>query len=65
MEKIRLGKTGLKVTKTGFGGIPIQTPPAETAIRLVQESIDLGINFLTPRACTPIAKSASGKPSPP
>jgi len=46
MEKIRLGKTGLKVTKIGFGGIPIQTPPEETAIRLMQESIDLGINFI-------------------
>ena len=46
MEKIRLGKTGLQVTKTGFGGIPIQTPPEETAIRLVQESLALGINFI-------------------
>ena len=46
MEKIRLGKTNLKVTKIGFGGIPIQTPPEETAIRLVQESLDLGINFI-------------------
>jgi hypothetical protein len=46
METIRLGKTNLKVTKIGFGGIPIQTPPEDMAIRLVQESIDLGINFI-------------------
>jgi uncharacterized protein len=46
MEKIRLGKTNLMVTKIGFGGIPIQTPSEETAIRLVKESIELGINFI-------------------
>jgi len=46
MEKIRLGKTDLMVTRIGFGGIPIQTPPEDAAIRLVQESLDLGINFI-------------------
>jgi hypothetical protein len=46
MEKIRLGKTNLMVGRIGFGGIPIQTPSEETAIRLVKESIELGINFI-------------------
>ena len=46
METIRLGKTNLRVTKIGFGGIPIQTPPEDAAIRIVQESLDLGINFI-------------------
>jgi predicted aldo/keto reductase-like oxidoreductase len=46
MKKIRLGKTGLLATQIGFGGIPIQTPAEETAISIVRESIDLGINFI-------------------
>lgn len=46
MKKIRLGKTGLMVPETGFGGIPIQTPPEELAVALVRESLDLGITFI-------------------
>ncbi len=46
MKKIRLGKTDLMVPQIGFGGIPIQTPPEETAISLVRDSLDLGINFI-------------------
>jgi predicted aldo/keto reductase-like oxidoreductase len=45
MEKVRLGKTNLMVSRIGFGGIPIQTPPEEYAVRLVKNSLDLGINF--------------------
>ena len=46
MEKIRLGKTELMVTRIGFGGIPIQKPSEEEAIRLVQDSLDRGINYI-------------------
>jgi uncharacterized protein len=46
MKKIRLGKTGLMASQIGFGGIPIQTPPEETAISIVRESLNLGINFI-------------------
>ncbi len=46
MEKIRLGKTGLMVSRIGFGGIPIQKPSEEEAIRLVQDSLDRGVNFI-------------------
>ena len=45
MEKIRLGKTNLMVSRIGFGGIPIQTPPEEHAVKLVKNSLELGINF--------------------
>ena len=45
MEKIRLGKTNLKVSRIGFGGIPIQTPPEEKAVKIVKNCLDLGINF--------------------
>ncbi len=46
MEKIRLGKTGLMVTKIGFGGIPIQRVSEEQAIAVVNRCLELGINFL-------------------
>jgi len=46
MEKIRLGKTGLMVSRIGFGGIPIQKPSEEEAIRLVRDSLDRGVNFI-------------------
>jgi len=46
MEKIRLGKTGLMVSRIGFGGIPIQTPSEQEAIRLVRDSLDLGVNYI-------------------
>jgi predicted aldo/keto reductase-like oxidoreductase len=45
MEKIRLGKTNLMVSRIGFGGIPIQTPPEEHAVKIVKHCLDLSINF--------------------
>jgi len=45
MEKVRLGKTNLMVSKIGFGGIPIQKPSEEEAVRIVNNCLDLGINF--------------------
>jgi uncharacterized protein len=46
MEKIKLGKTGLMVTRLGFGGIPIQRLNEADAVKVVQKCLDLGINFL-------------------
>ncbi len=46
MEKIRLGKTELMVSRIGFGGIPIQKPSEEEAIRLVRDSLDRGVNYI-------------------
>jgi predicted aldo/keto reductase-like oxidoreductase len=45
MEKIRLGKTGLLVTKTSFGALPIQRISADEAVRLVRRAYDGGINY--------------------
>ena len=45
MEKIRLGKTNLMVSRIGFGGIPIQKPSEEEAVRIVKNCLDLGVNF--------------------
>jgi len=46
MEKIRLGKTGLMVSRIGFGGIPIQKPSEDEAIALVRDSLDRGVNYI-------------------
>ena len=52
MQKRTLGKTGLKVSVIGFGGIPIQKLPMREARNLVKEAMDAGINFL--RYCSRI-----------
>ncbi len=45
MEKVRLGKTGLMVTKTSFGALPIQRISVDDAVRLVRKAYDAGINY--------------------
>lgn len=45
MEKIRLGKTDMMVTRIGFGGIPIQRCSEDEAVAVVKKCLDLGINF--------------------
>ncbi len=46
MQKVRLGKTNLMVTKLGFGGIPIQRDSEEEAVAVVRKALELGINFI-------------------
>jgi predicted aldo/keto reductase-like oxidoreductase len=46
VEKIRLGRTGMMVTRLGFGGIPIQRLNEDDAVAVITRCLDLGINFL-------------------
>jgi predicted aldo/keto reductase-like oxidoreductase len=46
METTRLGKTGLMISRVGMGGIPLQRPPEEQAIRIVHRALELGINLI-------------------
>jgi predicted aldo/keto reductase-like oxidoreductase len=46
MQTIRLGKTNLQVSRIGIGGIPIQRPSFEDAIKVIQCALDLGISFI-------------------
>lgn len=46
MEYRILGKTGLKISRLGFGGIPIQKIDAEGTKKLTAELIKKGINFI-------------------
>jgi predicted aldo/keto reductase-like oxidoreductase len=45
MEQVRLGQTGLSVSRVGFGGIPIQRLGETEAVALVRTCLDLGISF--------------------
>lgn len=45
MKTIRLGRTGLLVTKTAFGALPIQRISREEAVRLVRRAYEAGINY--------------------
>ena len=46
MEYITLGRTGLKISRLGFGGIPIQRIDAEKAKELLEAVRAAGINFI-------------------
>jgi len=46
MKTTRLGKTGLQVSRVGFGGIPIQRLTEDEAVKVVQRCLDLGVTFL-------------------
>jgi hypothetical protein len=46
MNKIRLGKTDLMVSRVGMGGIPITRPPLDEAIEIINHALDLGVNFI-------------------
>jgi len=53
MEKVRLGKTNLKVTKLGWGGIPIQRVGEREGISVVRAVVEMGVDLLdTARAYT-------------
>lgn len=45
MEKIRLGRTNLMVSRSGFGCIPIQRLSQEESQRLLRKAFEAGINF--------------------
>lgn len=46
MEYVTLGKTGLKVSRVGLGGIPIQRIDAQAAKKLLDAVEAAGINFI-------------------
>ena len=53
METVRLGRTGLIVTKNGFGALPVQRVGMEEACRILRKAYDNGINYFdTARAYT-------------
>lgn len=45
MDQIRLGRTNLMVSRSGFGALPIQRVTLQEAGRLLRKAYDRGINF--------------------
>jgi uncharacterized protein len=53
MEKVRLGRTNLIVTKMGWGGIPIQRVGEREAVAVIRAVVEMGVDLLdTARAYT-------------
>jgi aryl-alcohol dehydrogenase-like predicted oxidoreductase len=46
MKTVRLGRTNLEVSRVGMGGIPLQRPTEDEAIKVVHRALELGINFI-------------------
>ncbi|MCD2493160.1 aldo/keto reductase [Lacrimispora sp. NSJ-141] len=46
MEYRELGKTGLKVSRVGFGGLPLQRVDAAETKKIVKSLLDTGVNFI-------------------
>ena len=46
MEYVTLGKTGLKISRLGFGGIPIQRVDASATRELIVAMAEKGINYI-------------------
>ncbi len=45
MKKVQLGRTGLMVTKTSFGALPIQRAAMDDAVAILRRAYEAGINF--------------------
>ncbi len=45
MEMIRLGKTGLIVSKNGFGALPVQRVDKPEAVKILRRAYEGGINY--------------------
>lgn len=46
MEYVTLGKTGIKISRLGFGGIPIQRVDASATKELIKAMAEKGINYI-------------------
>jgi len=46
MQYRPLGKTGLKVSVIGLGGVQLNSPTTGYAVRIVQRALDLGVNYI-------------------
>ncbi|MFC1909197.1 aldo/keto reductase [Chloroflexota bacterium] len=66
MEKVRLGKTNMMVSKLGLGGLQLQTVSEGEAIAIVKRCLELGITFIDTADMylnneVPIGKAISGQ----
>ena len=46
MQKTTFGNTGLRVSKVAMGGIPIMRLDKSSAVKVIRDVLDMGINFI-------------------
>lgn len=46
MEKIQFGNTDLMVSKVAMGGIPIMRLDMDSGVKVINEVLNMGINFI-------------------
>ncbi len=61
MKIVKLGKTGLKVSRIGMGGIPITRPSEKDAMKVIHRALDLGVNFIDTAIGYGISEERIGK----
>ncbi len=61
MEYKVLGKSGLKISVVGLGGIPLQRLDAEEAAKVVNYALDKGINYIDTARGYTVSESYIGK----
>lgn len=60
MEYRELGRTGLKISRLGFGGIPIQRIDAEGTKKLMRALLEAGINYVDTARSYTVSESYLG-----
>ncbi len=60
MKQVVLGRTGLKVNKLGFGGIPIQRVSEEEAVETIRHAVQNGIDFIDTSRIYPTSEHKIG-----
>jgi len=61
MRTVTLGRTGLEVSRIAMGGIPLQRPSIDEAVRIVHRALDLGVNFFDTAAGYGVSEERFGK----
>lgn len=61
MKSVVLGKTGIKVKRLGFGGIPIQRVGQSQAVETVLHAIERGVDFIDTSRLYTVSESLIGK----
>jgi aryl-alcohol dehydrogenase-like predicted oxidoreductase len=65
MEKIRLGKTDLQVTRTAFGALPVQRRSFDDAVAILRRAYDAGINYFDTARAYSDSEEKLGRAFPP
>ena len=62
MRQVVLGKSGLKVSGVGLGGIPIMRITEPEAVKVLHKALELGVTFIDTAACYGDSQAKIGPP---